>query len=135
MGSPMLPDMRMIRLGLACKCPRCGEGDLYPSRFSFTLNDACPVCGLDLTESDVGDGPAMFLIFVLGFTLVPLALLFEWAVHPPLWLHAILWTIVSLALTLGSLRPLRAYILALQYKHRPGDWAETSTDTGQEDGS
>lgn len=118
----MLPDREMLRLGWRCKCPRCREGDLYKSRFSLNLRDKCANCGLDLAKNDSADGPAVFLIFILGFTLVPLALFFESAVHPPLWIHALLWGVVALILTLGALRHVKAYIIALQYKHRPNDW-------------
>jgi uncharacterized protein (DUF983 family) len=109
-----------LTAALACKCPRCGQGDLYKSAFSLSVQDKCPECGLILAENDNGDGPAVFLIFILGFLLVPLALIFEQIFSPPLWVHAVLWTVVALGITLGSLRPLKAFIMALQFKHRPG---------------
>ncbi len=109
--------------GLACKCPKCHEGDLFkPGFLSYDLLKTCPKCGFDYTKNDSADGPAVFLIFILGFLIVPLALLVESLFHPPLWLHGIIWTIVALSLTLGSLKPLKSYIILLQYKHRPGDW-------------
>jgi len=80
------------------------------------------MCGLDLRKNDSADGPAVFLIFILGFALVPLALVFEYMVFPPLWAHAVLWTGVALFLTLVMLKPLKAYVIALQYKYRPKDW-------------
>ncbi len=122
-SASLLPDIALIRLALACKCPKCQSGGLYRSGFTMTLREQCPVCGLNLSQNDTGDGPAVFMIFVLGALLVPLALLLEWAASPPLWVHAVLWGIVALALTLGALRPLKAYIVALQYKHRPGERA------------
>jgi uncharacterized protein (DUF983 family) len=115
-------DRQAIKLALACKCPRCGQGGLYPSRFNLDLKSACDVCGLNLAKNDSADGPAVFLIFILGFLLVPLALLFENIVAPPLWVHGVIWGGVAIFITLGTLRPLKAYIIALQYKHRPGDW-------------
>ncbi len=117
-------DQKPLRLGLACKCPRCGEGDLYLSRYSLTLRDKCAKCGLDLSKNDSADGPAVFLIFILGFALVPAALALDAWLEPPLWAHAILWTAIALGLTLGALRPLKAYIIALQYKHRASDWED-----------
>ena len=72
--------------------------------------------------ADSADGPAVFLIFVLGFTLVPLALGLEVLFAPPLWVHGVLWSVVTLGLTLGSLRPLKACVLALQYRYRPEDF-------------
>ncbi len=118
----MLPDAAPLKLGLACKCPKCGQGDLYKPGFTLTLREHCATCGLDLTRNDSADGPAVFLIFVLGFALVPMALLLESWLHPPLWLHAILWSVVALGLTVGTLRPLKAYIIALQFKYRRSDW-------------
>lgn len=115
-------DTDLLVAALACKCPRCRKGDLYPSLFNMNVNDRCAACGLDLAKNDSADGPAVFLIFILGFLLVPLAIAFEFAFNPPLWVHGVLWTIVALGLTMGSLKPLKSYIIALQYKHRPGDW-------------
>lgn len=87
------------------------------------MRRTCPDCGLDLTQADSADGPAVFLIFVLGASLVPLALIFETVFAPPLWVHAVLWGAVALGFTIGSLRPLKAFVVALQYKHRPWDGA------------
>lgn len=119
----MLPDAGPVRTALACACPRCGQGKLYASTYDLTVVDHCPTCGLDLAKNDSADGPAVFLIFILGFLLVPLALLTDHFFSPPLWVHIILWGIVGLGIILLSLKPLKAYIIALQYKHRPWDQA------------
>ncbi|MBN8521542.1 MAG: DUF983 domain-containing protein [Alphaproteobacteria bacterium] len=108
-----------LQHAFSCTCPRCRQGALYVSRFSFTVRDTCPICGLALSRHDAADGPAVFLIFVLGFLLVPMALVMEFALMPPLWVHAVVWTVVALGLTLGTLKPLKTFILALQYRHRP----------------
>ena len=112
----------MIKLALAGKCPRCKRGDLFEPGWSLTLKDQCAECGLNLSKNDSADGPAVFLIFILGFLLVPLALWLDAVFTIPLWVHAIIWTIVTLTLTLASLKPLKAFIIALQFKHRPQDW-------------
>ena len=112
----------LMRQSLSCKCPRCHVGDLYKQGFTMDLRDVCASCGLDYTKNDSADGPAVFLIFILGFLLVPLALVFDNIMAPPLWVHAVLWSIVALILTVGALKPLKSYIIALQFKHRPGDW-------------
>ncbi len=118
----VLMDKALLKTGWHCRCPRCQEGKLYKAGFSLDLLAACPVCGLDLTRNDSADGPAVFLIFILGFLLVPIALLTDAVFHWPLWVHAIVWGALALGLTVGSLRPLKAYIIALQFKHRPDDW-------------
>ena len=82
------------------------------------VRERCAVCGLDLSSQDSGDGPAVFIILILGFVVVGLALVVEANVAPPLWLHALTWPPVILAGSLLLLRPFKATLLALQYKHR-----------------
>ncbi len=115
-------DTAILKLGWTCKCPKCGQGDLYASRVSLSLKDNCDVCGLNLADNDSADGPAVFLIFILGFAIVPIALLIDYLYAWPVWLHGIVWGFVSLAFIIASMRPLKAYIIALQFKHRPNDW-------------
>ena len=115
-------DTALLKTGWNCKCPKCNQGDLYKSRFDLTLKDQCEVCGLDLTKNDSADGPAVLLIFILGFLIVPIALIADHLLTWPLWLHGIVWGGLTLALIVGSLRPIKAYIIALQFKHRPRDW-------------
>lgn len=118
----MKPDFSLLRSAMGCLCPRCHKGALYQSGFSIELNTCCESCGLDFTKNDSADGPAVFLIFILGAFLVPAALLFEFTFSPPLWVHGVLWLVIALGLTVGALRPLKSYIIALQFKHRPSDW-------------
>ncbi|MCI5060899.1 MAG: DUF983 domain-containing protein [Alphaproteobacteria bacterium] len=114
--------LQTLRQGASCRCPRCQKGKLFPSFFNLSLNETCSECGLDLAKNDSGDGPAVFLIFVLGFLLVPLALLLDVWLSPPLWFHALFWGTIAITMTLGTLKPLKSYIIFLQYKYRPNDW-------------
>ena len=67
---------------------------------------------------DAGDGPAVFVVFILGAIVVALALLLEILFAPPLWVHMILWTPLILGGAILMLRPLKAALIALQYRHR-----------------
>ena len=58
--------------GLACKCPRCGQGKMFAG--FLTLAPACEVCGLDYAFIDTGDGPAIFIIMLAGAIVVAAAL-------------------------------------------------------------
>ena len=58
------------------------------------------------------------MILIVGFVVVGLALLVEANFAPPLWLHAIIWPPVILSGALALLRPFKATLLALQYKHK-----------------
>ena len=110
------PPLSPILTGLRCVCPRCGRGALFSGY--LTVHDRCAECGLDLRNHDSGDGPAVFLIFVLGFLVVPVALWVSMHWDWPLWLHGLVWSIVTLGLTLGMLRPAKGMVIGLQYRHR-----------------
>lgn len=85
------------------------------------LVDACDHCGLRLAENDSGDGPAVLLIFVLGFTVVPLVLWFGLTINPPLWVIAIVAVVAILGATLILLPPAKALFIAQNYRHNPWD--------------
>jgi uncharacterized protein (DUF983 family) len=103
--------------GLLCRCPRCGRGALY--RGLLTIAPRCAACDLDLAAHDSGDGPAAFAILLLGMIVVGLALIVEIRFEPPLWVHALLWTPLILVGAIAILRPLKATMVALHYKHSP----------------
>lgn len=79
--------------------------------------DACAICQTRLADNDVGDGAAVFLIFFLGFLIVPLAWIFENIFSPPMWLHLLLWGSVGLGLIALILPASKAYIMMLEYRH------------------
>ncbi len=70
-----------------------------------------------MSAQDAGDGPAVFVILVLGFIVVGLAALVEIQFSPPLWVHLLLWTPLILGGAIAMLRPLKAGLIALQYRH------------------
>jgi uncharacterized protein (DUF983 family) len=116
--------------GLRCRCPRCGEGTLYDGVLQVT--DNCNVCGLDLKKADSGDGPAVFIILILGAIVVPLAFILETAAGPPLWLHALVWPVVIFGGSIGLLRPAKALLIALQFKHKAADTGLHHADPHQD---
>lgn len=112
-----------LKASLACKCPRCGEGELfYKGLLNQNLRPVCDKCGLDFSKNDSADGPAVFLIFILGGILVPMALIFDHVVDPPLWVHAVLWGVLCLAATIALLKPVKSMVMGIQFRHRPADW-------------
>jgi uncharacterized protein (DUF983 family) len=83
----------------------------------LTVRPVCAVCGLNLQVHDTGDGPAVLVILLLGAIVVGLAFWVEFHLEPPLWLHAVLWPIVTVPLALAMMRPLKAAFVAVQYRH------------------
>jgi uncharacterized protein (DUF983 family) len=102
--------------GLAGRCPHCGEGKLFDG--FLALRPRCENCGLDYAFADSGDGPAVFVILIGGFVVAGAALVAEILYQPPLWLHALLWAPLILAVTLAPLRLLKGLLIALQYHHK-----------------
>jgi uncharacterized protein (DUF983 family) len=84
----------------------------------LNVRQACEICGLDLTAQDAGDGPAVFVILFLGAIIVGLAALVEINLSPPIWVHLLLWPPVIVVGAVAMLRPLKAGLIALQYRHR-----------------
>ncbi|WP_029060213.1 DUF983 domain-containing protein [Stappia stellulata] len=109
------PEQAILRTGLRGRCPRCGQGRLFDG--FLTVRPACSNCGLPFEFADSGDGPAVFIIMIVGFIVVGLALVIEVAYMPPIWLHMVLWLPLTLILGLGMLRPLKGLMIAQQYRH------------------
>jgi uncharacterized protein (DUF983 family) len=105
--------------GLRGRCPRCGQGALF--RAGLTLREKCERCGLSYSFADSGDGPAVFAIFILGFLVLGGALLVEFRLNPPIWVHVVLWGLATPALAFILLRGLKGVLIALQYKHQAGE--------------
>jgi len=105
----------LAHAALLCRCPRCGEGRLFTGL--LTVRPACAACGLDFSAQDAGDGPAVFVILLLGLIVVGLAGWVEVTFSPPIWVHIVLWTPLIAGGAIAMLRPLKAGLIALHYRH------------------
>ena len=116
------PEIEPISAGLKGRCPRCGEGRLFAG--FLTVGERCGGCGLDYSFADAGDGPAVFVILIIGFIVVGLALWMEVTYNPPLWVHFILWIPLTLVLCLTALRLVKGVLITLQYRNKAelGQW-------------
>jgi uncharacterized protein (DUF983 family) len=81
----------------------------------------CEHCDLDLAGNDAGDGAAALVILVLGAIVVGLAFWTEFRFHPPLWLHAMLWPLLTIPLAILMIRPTKAGLIAMQYRERASE--------------
>jgi uncharacterized protein (DUF983 family) len=77
----------------------------------------CEVCDLDLSAQDAGDGPAVFVILILGAIVTALAIWVEARFEPPLWVHVVLWFPLTLLGAVWMLRVIKAWLTAEQYRH------------------
>ncbi len=87
----------------------------------LTVRDRCPVCALDLRDHDTGDGPAVLVFFLLATIIVVLVLWVEFRFSPPVWVHVVVWPIVTVVLAIALMRPFKATMVALQFKHRSSE--------------
>jgi len=120
---PQWPPLSPVRTGIRCRCPRCGEGNLFKG--FLALAPACDVCGLDFTFADPADGPAFF---VICFTCVPAILFGVWieiAYSPPYWVHLVTSFPAILVCCIPPLRPLKGWLVCSQffYKAEEGRFA------------
>ncbi len=122
MTEPSTPQPTLLQTalrGIACRCPRCGEGKLFAG--FLTLRPACERCGLDFAFIDTGDGPAIFVIMLAGAVVVTCALIVEVKYQPPFWVHAALWLPLILVTTLLPLRSMKSLLIALQFHHKAAE--------------
>ncbi|MDT9599396.1 DUF983 domain-containing protein [Sphingosinicella rhizophila] len=108
------PSPQQVALGGLC--PRCAARSLFQGLATFAPK--CRACGLDFTSFNVGDGPAAFLTLIVGALITGLAIAVELGLHPPFWVHILLWIPITAAAVIGSLRLAKALLLALEYRNR-----------------
>lgn len=126
------PDASLVAASVASRCPRCGQGPLFAGWTGFT--DRCRACGLDFTRFNVGDGPAAFLILIVGGLVVAAALILQLSASPPFWVHVLLWVPLTTAAVIYCLRLSKAALLILEYRNqaREGRLAGSAIESGGE---
>jgi uncharacterized protein (DUF983 family) len=110
--------MQFLAAALRGDCPRCGERTLFKGLVAFAPR--CRACGLDFSAFNVGDGPAAFLILVVGAILTAAAITVELGWQAPWWVHLV-WVPVGAALTIGGLRLAKALLIAREFKTGAGE--------------
>lgn len=96
-------------------CPRCGAPGLFGGPVSFAAR--CGACKLDFQAYNIGDGPAAFLILIVGAIVAVSAIVIDQRFSPAWWVHAI-WLPVGIVLTVGGLRIGKAALLFQEYRHQ-----------------
>ena len=66
------------------------------------IPDVCSVCSLWIAGHDVGAGPVVPAMLIIGSVVVGAALFVELAFEPPWWLHIVLWTSSVLGVVFGG---------------------------------
>ncbi|MBL4725437.1 MAG: DUF983 domain-containing protein [Rhizobiaceae bacterium] len=125
----LYPPVSPVSVGLKGICPRCGQGRLFAG--VLTPAKGCMSCKLDYSFIDSGDGPAVFVIMIMGFVLLGLALAFDNMFHPPIWVHVIIWGPVIVISCLWTLRISKGFMIGLQFNTdaRQGTLSDENDET------
>lgn len=102
--------------GMLGRCPNCGKGHML--RGLLKVSSKCENCGLSFSFADAGDGPAIFVMTIVGFIVIALMWYVEVVYRPPYWVHAAILLPVSAFLCIALLRPIKGLFIALQYFNR-----------------
>lgn len=113
--------------GLNHTCPACGEGALYTSYLKVA--DTCPKCGEELHHQRADDAPAYFTMFIIGHIIVGAVMTVESHFEPPLWVHAVVWTPLLLAMSLLLLPRIKGVLIGLQWAKRMHGFDKGSSNT------
>jgi uncharacterized protein (DUF983 family) len=97
-------------------CPKCGAAGLFSGVVRFS--ERCGTCKLAFSQFNVGDGPAAFLIMIVGAIVTLGAVSLQLSVEPPFWVHILIWLPVTAALVIGLLRLAKGALLVLEYRNR-----------------
>ena len=117
-GPPPGPAPTLVAATLGGLCPRCGQRTLFAGMARFAPE--CRNCSLPFAAFDVGDGPAVFLILIIGTIVAVSAILVDLAYSPPWWVHLV-WLPVMIGLTLLGLRVGKAALMYQIFHHSAGE--------------
>ena len=132
-SAPVLPALvPIVRAAMRSRCPRCADGPLFAGMTAFAPH--CPACGLDFRQFNVGDGPAAFLILVVGGIITALAVILQIKAEPPFWVHVILWVPLTAAAVVGGLRATKAWLLQAEYRRKASEAVNAEWTIQPEDG-
>jgi uncharacterized protein (DUF983 family) len=107
------PIWRAALFGL---CPSCDAPTLFDGPVHFV--ERCGACQTDLSKQNVGDGPAAFLTMIIGALVIVLAMLVEIYIHPPFWLHVIIWVPFTVLAVVGGLRFAKGALFHAEWRKR-----------------
>jgi uncharacterized protein (DUF983 family) len=99
-------------------CPRCGARTLFAGVARFA--DRCGNCQLDFKSSDVGGGPEVFLILIVGTIVAVGAIMVDLSYSPRWWVHLV-WIPIAIGLTIAGLRVGKAALFYQSWRHKAGE--------------
>jgi uncharacterized protein (DUF983 family) len=108
---PRPPFGLAIARGLRCRCPICGEGNVFNG--FLRVAERCGACSAPLGRVRADDAPPYFTIFLVGHIVIPLMLWAERLWAPDMWVLAAIFLPLSAALSVGLIRPVKGATVGL----------------------
>ena len=106
----------IFKHGLKCRCPRFGQGHLFNG--FLTLAARCEACGLDYSFADPADGPAFFIMIIMGIPAAAFGVWIELTYDPAWWVHLFTTLPFMLLMCIPPIRPCKGMLVASQYFHK-----------------
>jgi uncharacterized protein (DUF983 family) len=106
-----------LKRGFGLKCPNCGKGAMY-GRY-LKVNASCAACGEELHHQRADDAPPYLTIFVVGHIIgASMLMVEEYDDTLPIWIHSLVWPILTILLSLYFLPRLKGALIAYQWALR-----------------
>lgn len=105
------PAATAIARGILGRCPACGESHMFLG--FLRVVPQCRNCGAPLGSARADDAPPYFTILIVGHIVVPLLIVVQRVSDPPTWALSAIFVPLTLALSLGLLRPIKGATVGL----------------------
>ena len=95
-------------------CPRCHAKTLFDAPASVAFR--CSECGLELAQLERGNRAATLVTFLVAAVMIGLALSIDEWLRPPMWVMALVFVPMTIAIVLGAIRFFKTLLLMARYE-------------------
>ena len=95
-------------------CPKCHAKTLFDAPASVAFR--CAECGLELAQLERGNRATTLVTFLVAAVLIGLALVVDEWLRPPLWVMALVFVPLTIAIVLGAIRFFKTLLLMARYE-------------------
>ena len=107
---------KAARLGFRCKCPNCGETEIFESYLK--VKPVCESCGEELFHHRADDLPAYLNIFVVGHVVIAAMMVIMTYELMGMWQTMFVTIGLCVAASLILMRPLKGMVVGTQWALR-----------------
>ena len=115
-GAEERPRLQSVKRGFTCRCPNCGEGQLF--RAWLKPVETCPVCHEDLSHQRADDFPPYITMVLTGHILVPLMLIMQTLTDFSVTTYLAIYLPLTAIAVFGLMQPVKGAVIGLQWALR-----------------